>query len=213
MLFLNAKRAKILCSGVALFSAERVFAVTATITTYNTAAAWDAAVGNTYVTEPFNSTGLQPFTGVNTSTGSIGTARGVLTGSVWTDRVVEGGTPTIFTYLPGQVEGAGATWDTSPGGEGQGLLILDLVGGGTQTISQIGPIDGAFFGWTSNIPFSSFEIEGGSNAGVAETFDMDNLQFATASSVPEPVSATLLGAAAIGLLSRSRRRTRVTALD
>ncbi|MGD0898280.1 MAG: hypothetical protein ABR915_10630 [Thermoguttaceae bacterium] len=185
------------------------------ITTYTSAAAWDAAVGNNYVTEPFNATGLQPFTGVTTTAGQIGAARGVLTGSVWTDRVDPGGATTTFAYKPGTVFGAGATWDTSPGGEGTALLIVDLVGGG-QTVAQIGPIDGTFFGWTSTVPFQSFEIASGTNGGVAETFDMDNLQFAT-DTLPEPSGfaiGSLVGAAGIafGCCRGKRNASRSTGI-
>lgn len=104
------------------------------VTTYTTEADWATAVANNYVTEPFNAGGLQSFTGVTTDAGSIGSASGLLTGSVWSDRVVTGGASTTFSYIPGALLGAGATWDTSPGGEGQGLqLTLNLVGGGTES--------------------------------------------------------------------------------
>ncbi len=169
------------------------------ITTYTSQAAFDAAVGQTF-TEPFNSTGLQPFTGVVTSAGFIGPARGVLTGSVWNDRVtLSGGESTTFSYKPGDLFGAGALWDTSPAGEGQGLhLTINLVGGGTASVAQIGPIDGGFFGFTSSEAFTSFTITAGTNPGVAETFDMDNLQFAPfAAAVPEPSTLALFGLTAL----------------
>ena len=151
------------------------------ITTYTSRAAWQAAVG-TFVTEPFNAGGLQPFTGVTTSVGQIGPARGVLTGSIWRDRVTRAGVEqTTFSYKPSPIIGAGAEWDTSPGGEGQALSIsITFPDGTTQFIAQIGPNDGPFFGWTSSQPFTSFTIVAGNGPGVAETFDMDNLSFAPA---------------------------------
>ena len=111
----------------AAFMAILVFMAPAwgSIVTFTSEAAWDTAVANGFATETFDATGLKPFTGVATSTGAIGAPRGTLTGSVWTDRLVTGGTTTTFTYEPGQIFGAGATWDTSPGGEGQGLIIID----------------------------------------------------------------------------------------
>ncbi len=175
------------------------------VTTYTTEADWATAVANNYVTEPFNAGGLQSFTGVTTDAGSIGSASGLLTGSVWSDRVVTGGASTTFSYIPGALLGAGATWDTSPGGEGQGLqLTLNLVGGGTESVAQIGPIDNSFFGFVSTDLFTSFTISGGTNTGAAETYDMTNLDFAP---VPEPASIAVLGAALFGVGAARRRKT------
>jgi hypothetical protein len=154
------------------------------VTTYTDLTDWQTAAGSS-VTEPFNSSGLQLFTDVTTVNGAIGPARGLLSGSVWTDLVTDTAS-TTFSFLPGPIFAAGAVWNTSPLGEGSGLLItLNLEGGGTQKVGFIGPIDDAFFGWTSSVPFDSFTI---TNAlpGFAETFDMDNLDFATAT--PEPTS-------------------------
>ena len=108
------------------------------IITYTDESAWSAAVSADYVTEPFDATGLQSFTGVVSSAGSIGPSGGLLSGSVWSDRVTaSGGESTTFSYLPDDLIGAGATWDGfRPGGEGQALeLTLNLAGGGTRSQS------------------------------------------------------------------------------
>ncbi len=181
----------------ALLSTASAFA---TITTYTDQTAWAAAVGP-YVTEPFDSGGLQSFTSVSTTNGAIGPARGVLTGSVWTDLVLPGTVSTTFGYVPGNLYGVGALWDTSPNSDGCGLLFIDNIFGGTETVGEISAIHGGFFGWTSTTPFQSFGIAGGSLPGV-ETFDMDNLSFAP---IPEPAGLSLVVLCSLGILRRRRR--------
>ena len=171
----------------------------ASVTTYTDESAWIAAAGP-YYNEPFDVGGLQSFTGVTTTNGSIGSARGSLSGSVWNDRIA-GTDSTTFSYIPADIIAAGATWDTSPGGEGSGLtLTLNLAGGGTEQVAQIGPIDGTFFGFVSTDAFSSFSITLGPSSG-QETYDLDNLHFA----VPEPASVAVLG---FGLVALGRMRRR-----
>jgi hypothetical protein len=178
----------------------------ATVITYTNEATWEAAV-TSFVTEPFDSGGLQSFTGVVTTFGAIGPARGVLTGSVWAD-FVQDGASTTFSYKPGNLIGAGGTWDTSPEDEGAGLeLTLNLVGGGTETVGAIGPIDGTFFGFVSSDPFTSFTISN-AIAGEVETFDLDNLHFAPTTTVPEPISLSLFGAGLVGAAAIRRRKAK-----
>jgi hypothetical protein len=185
----------------------------AAIVTYTSQAAFEAAVGTTF-TEPFDSGGLQSFTGVVSTVGHIGPARGVLTGSVWNDRpTLSGGESTTFSYLPGPLLGAGALWDTSPGGEGQGLaLTINLVGGGTESVGSIGPIDGTFFGFTSTDAFVSFTIKADGNPGVAETYDMDNLEFAPQAVAPEPATVSLLALGIAGMAGYGWRRRTLAAV-
>jgi PEP-CTERM motif len=195
----------------AVLLAISTFATTAdaAVVTYTDEASWIAAVPG-FVNEPFDSGGLQSFTGVVTDNGTIGSARGVLSGSVWTDFVFVGdfgSASTTFSYKPGNLFGAGGFWDTSPNDQGQALqLTLNLVGGGTESVGQIGPIAGTFFGFISTDAFTSFTITGGTNPGSGETFDLDNLHFETAGAVPEPVTLTLFGAGLAGLGAMRRRR-------
>ena len=168
----------------------------AAIVTYSSETAWMTAVG-VFVTEPFNNSGLQPSTGVFTSVGSIQADH-------WHDRVtVSGGESTSFSYLLDTLRGAGGTWDTSPAGEGQALgITLNMTGGGTQLVGQIGPIDG-FFGWTSDASFDSFTIKAGNHTGVAETFELDDLMMAptqgTVTPTVEPATLALVGTGLLGL--------------
>jgi len=180
----------------------------AAVVTYSSEAAWMSAVGS-FVTEPFNNAGLQPSTGVFSSVGHI-------EGDQWHDRVtVSGGESTSFYYVLESLRGAAGTWNTAPALEGQALAItMNMTGGGTQFVDQIGPIDG-FFGWTSDDPFDSFTITAGNHPGVAETFDLDNLMMApgsgqpdpdpTPTSTPEPATLVLI-ATALGAAPAIRRR-------
>ena len=180
----------------------------AAVVTYADQPTWATAVG-AFATESFDAGGLQSFTGVVTSVGVIQPATQLLTGSIWHDRpTVGGGESTTFSYLPGNLIGAGATWDTSPGDEGQALILtLNLVGGGTEVVGQIGPLANTFFGFVSSNPFTSFTITAGTNPGVAETFEMDNLLLAAAV-VPEPATIGLLCSGLIGLAAARRRKAR-----
>src|SRR2546426_11908043 len=163
----------------------------AALVTYSSEAAWRSAVGS-FVTESFDNSGLRATTGVVTSAGQI-------QDNEWRDRVtLGGGESTSFKYVLGTMNGAGGDWDTSPLLEGQGLRItLNLTGGGTQFVGQIGPIDG-FYGWTSDAAFDSFTIKAGNNAGVAETFELEHLMTAPTSGAvtptAEPATLALIGA-------------------
>ena len=172
----------------------------ATIVTYTSKSAWQASFGS-WFTEPFDNSGLQPFTRRRTSAGAI-------SHNEWHDRVTRSGhESTTFRYRPGPLYGVGGQWDTSPAGEGQHLqLKINLTGGGRQTVGEIGPIDG-FFGWTSTLPFNSFRIWAGNGSGSAETFDLDNLKFATTPPVatPEPGTLALVGTGLVGLGALRRK--------
>src|SRR3989441_11379062 len=168
----------------------------AALVTYSSEAAWRSAVGS-FVTESFDNSGLRATTGVVTSAGQI-------QDNEWRDRVtLGGGESTSFKYVLGTMNGAGGDWDTSPLLEGQGLRItLNLTGGGTQLVGQIGPIDG-FFGWMSDASFDSFTIKAGNHTGVAETFELDDLMMAptqgTVTPTVEPATLALVGTGLLGL--------------
>ena len=131
--------------------------------------------------------------------------RGVLTGSVWND-LIDTTATTTFSHTSTNLNGAGDNFrDLTPSGYGSGLLIIDLVGGGQATVGQISDTAGTFFGWTSSVPFTAFEITKGTGSGV-ETYDMDNLKFAT-TNVPEPDAlGGCWGVGAVGLLWYAGRR-------
>lgn len=181
---------------------------------------WAAAAGGAVVTERFD----QAVLGQGLlSIVEVGSGHGWgVTGGLYDDRVVGDSSYTVFSFATA-VTGFGATWDLSPAGLGQGLLLL--VDG--QAVGREIPHDlvGGFFGVTSTTPFDSVVIYGGSQGGIAESYRMDDLVFALpsdglgggllppgldtpAAPVPEPQTylLMLLGLVAIGFVVAGRMK-------
>jgi hypothetical protein len=206
-------------AAIAITLSMRGSAARAAVTLYTDPAAFAAAVaGLSSATETFDAAGLQAFTHVTSTDGSIGPAGwvlgGFLSGSVWKDAVSRSlGESTTFSFDSTNLIGAGAFFDTSTGGEGQGLSITEFLapsptfpfGGQLDVNTSLGGIHGTFFGWTSSDPFTSFTIRAGPFAGGLEGFDMDNLTFAA---VPEPsgIGLAMISGLAATLAWRAGRR-------
>jgi hypothetical protein len=179
--------------------------------------AWAAAAGGQVVTERFD----QAVLGNGLVIAEVGSGHGWgVSGGVYDDRVVGDSSYTVFSFATA-VTGFGATWDLSPAGLGQGLLLLV---NGTALAREI-PHDtvGGFFGVTSATPFDSVVIYGGSQGGLAESYRLDDLVFALpgigggllppgletpAAPVPEPQTylLMLLGLVAIGFAVAGRMK-------
>lgn len=168
----------------------------AAVTVYTSQSAFAAALG-TLSTEDFNDTTLVPGLSFVSTVGSIGSGR-------FNDRVFRGGPTTTFSFAGG-ARGVGAIFDLSPGGFGQALsFTLNLSGGGTELVpSEISTNVGTFFGFISTNRFNSVLITAGSNPGVAETYNLDNLQFGAG--VPEP-GTWMLMVVGFGLVGAGMRK-------
>jgi hypothetical protein len=169
------------------------------VTYYSSQSDYAAALASSK-TETFSSTPLASGLSFVSNAGYVG-------GGLFNDRVVVGGASTTFSF-GGDVNGFGGFFDETPGGFGQGLAFtLTLANGSTEVLSQhLDEDSGSFFGFISTDAFTSVKLTGGNAAtGVAETYNVDNVQFGSLSAVPENDSVAML-LAGLGLLGVVARR-------
>lgn len=137
------------------------------VTVYTDKALWSAAVSDTYQTEAFDDSVLNP--GV-----SVVSTVGVVSGGVWSDRLVPGVNTTTFSFSP-DITAFGGDWDLNPGGMGTGILVT--LKNGTDIVIPDQILANGFWGLVSDVPFVSVYLISGSNPGSAETFYMDNMVY------------------------------------
>ncbi len=150
-------------------------------TVYTSRSDWEAAVG-AYLEEDFDDGVLDPgISVVSTCPGSIQAGSGVLgPDNVWWDRLVAPrATTTTWTFAT-ELGGFGAYWDSAnPGGPGTSIRLY-------RNGTFVGQIDrntaGGFWGFT-NGPFDTILLTSGSTSGWCETYEMDNMVYATCSPV------------------------------
>ena len=179
--------------GVGLSFALSASAVTAATAIYTDVAAFDLATGGNLNMEDFSDT---TFENVSISTNTAGSA--FLTNGQLRARPTPGGTTLTYVF-DSPTTAFGGDFDLSPGGAGNGLrFVLD----GSEIVSEeIGAPYVGFWGFVSDLPFTTLVVEAGSGPGIAETHLFDNLSFGVAAPVapiPLPAGLLLLLSALIG---------------
>lgn len=174
-----------------------------TITTYTGFSDWETAVG-TYELEDFSDNLLvDGLSFVSTSDGEVDT------GGYFYDRPTANNGGTTWSFNS-DVFAFGGLWDLAgPNSKGMGLLLTMTDGATTFLAPEISRnTSNTFWGFTSDMSFTSVSVAAGTQSGIAETYHVDNLVFAeTSSPVPEPATMILFGAGILGLAgSRLRRK-------
>jgi len=204
---------------LALSAAITAFAVVAAqaapvLTIYNNRAAWEAAVAGSFSEEDFTGFAGTSYQVVPVDVGDFSVSKsGSDFGSEWhnvgpdaTGNNVNGSAQ--INAATGEAGGLTLTFDSSIkalGGNFQGISDQRTtsinIGG---TIVAIPNLNGGFWGFTSDTPFTSafFFL----SAGAADGFGIDNVVYSSAA-VPEPATLSLLGLGLLGAGARLRRRS------
>lgn len=175
--------------------------VNASVLTFTDRNAWIAAVNGSFNELTFDSASTP---GLSITEIGSGHSSGI-SGGVYHDRVVRDDSFTTYTFA-NAVYAVGANWDLTPGGAGQGLQLF--AGSEAITPQIANSYAGQFFGFVSTNAFTSFSVKAGSDGGIAETHDVDNLLFAAAVPEPETYAMLLSGLCAIGLARRRKAKAK-----
>ena len=156
-------------------------AVSAATTIYNDFTAFELATGAGLNFEEFDDL---TFENVALTTNEAGSA--FLTGGQLRARPTRAGTTLTYNFTS-PITAFGGDFDLSPGGDGNGLrFVLD----GSEIVSEeIGAPYVGFWGFVSDVSFTTLVVQAGSDPGIAETHLFDNLSFGVASPAPIPLPA------------------------
>lgn len=167
------------------------------ITVYTDKTQWDQALSGQFLTETFADSQLNPGVSfVSSESGHINPAQEVYQDVLASQSQNE--PMTTWSFTP-QITAYGGDWTLGgPGGSGNSLLIY--VGDLNLYVGSISnSFGGEFWGFTSDTPFTSVKLVGGSGSN-QQNYSLDNMVY---SSVPEPATLSLL---ALGGLAMIRRR-------
>lgn len=179
------KPTHILCGVLCALCIDAGATIAAT-TIYTDRAAFDIATGGSLNFEDFSDTTFENV--------AISSDAGFVTSGIFRDRPTPGSffqsrDTTTYTFNS-PTTAFGGDFDLSPGGNGNGLRFV--LSNGEIVSEEIGaPYDG-FWGFVSDLSFTSVTVQAGSGSGRAETHNFDNFSFGLAQPVaPVPVPAGL----------------------
>jgi hypothetical protein len=188
-------------SCVCLFALS-IFALTppgrAAIVIHTDKAQWMGAVGGQFLTEDFSDSQLNSGVSfISSESGHINPAeecyQDVLASSSQNEPT------TIWSFVP-SITAFGGNWTLGgPGGSGNNLLVY--IQDGSIFVGAISnSYGGGFWGFTSDTPFASVKLIGGSGQH-QQNYRLDDLVYA---SIPEPAFVSMLAVGLSGLLVRRR---------
>ncbi len=199
---------RLLCSVccVVIWLAGPSLAQALSINVYSDRTNWEGALSGSYLEESFGDAILNTGLTVVSDMGSVDTGNGR-----WWDRASTSNNWTTTFSFTNNIFAFGAEWNLAgPGGSGQGLLITLPYSTGSTVLSIDRSNPGNFWGFVSDTGFNSVTIQGWTQSGWAETYEMDNLVYTDSNglggvpngsggAVPEPHTLILLGSGLGGL--------------
>jgi hypothetical protein len=181
----------------------------AATTIYTDRAAFDIATGGSLNFEDFSDTSFQNVA-ISSDAGEV--TNGLFYDRPTPDRGRNAGDITTYTFTS-STTAFGGDFDLSPRGNGNGLrFVLDS---GEIVSEEIGAPYQGFWGFVSDLSFTSVTVEAGSGSGRAETHTFDNFSFgfaAPVAPVPVPAGLPLLLSALLGFVGLRHGRRRRTAV-
>ena len=180
---------------ILIFCATTVSAATVI---YTDKTAWESALGGQFLTEDFADDLLNPGVSfVSNESGHINPAQQVYQDVLASNSQNE--PMTTWGFTP-QITAYGGDWTLGgPGGSGNSLQFYI----GTDIVGSIpNSYGGEFWGFISDIPFTSVKVIGGSGTN-QQHYSLDNMTY---SPVPVPAAVWLFGSGLIGLIGIARRK-------